>query len=719
MHRLSKLLILLLPFGLFGQDIPIETWRNHFSYSNIKTITSSERSIICATENGIFFVNKSDHSTNFLSKLDGLSDVGASDLTFDKESNSLVIGYPTGLIDIYRDGEVITVTTIYESLLVGDKSIKDIEVRNGKIYASNGFGIIVINLENGEIIENYQSIGEGATDILAYETSSTAEYLTAITNQGLKYGRLNQNLLDFNNWTDMTLDQRSYRNLVYSDLSKVTLVVNDTSIFEYDLVSKSETLLYSSPKNIVDLNIINNKINVLIEDSIYLLKSGQLSLAEAIGTPTNCFYYDNEFWYGTTSQGLLDASLTSIEPNGPIGDNMSRIVFTGEQLYALYGPNIESYNGQYDGLGFNSFDNSQWEYDLIEGFDNLTDVSTFNGQTYLSSAGKGIYNLSNSSKLNIPNSSFTNDVIVSSLAAADNLYIACYDHQTPLIYIGEDGVLNSKDANYTITKYPIGLDLSQGETIWLKRSSFDGGGIITLELEEDNFRVINTADGLPSNRVHSMAISLSDEAWVGTQNGLVSFSDATYIFEDYEGIPAFFDSDELFNGVNVTATEVDGGNRVWVGTENQGIWVFDSNFSELVYRFTFLNSPLPSNSIKEFAYNPVNGEMFILTSKGLTSFRSNSSFGDMVHSNVNIYPNPVRPGYSGKVGISGLVNNAYIKIADVNGKLIRELRANGGSVSWDLLDYNNRRVESGVYVVFSSEITGEETYIGKLAVVNQ
>tara|TARA_Y100000590_G_scaffold124353_1_gene142258 strand:+ start:55 stop:330 length:276 start_codon:yes stop_codon:yes gene_type:complete len=91
----------------------------------------------------------------------------------------------------------------------------------------------------------------------------------------------------------------------------------------------------------------------------------------------------------------------------------------------------------------------------------------------------------------------------------------------------------------------------------------------------------------------------------------------------------------------------------------------------------------------------------------------------MVHSNVNIYPNPVRPGYSGKVGISGLVNNAYIKIADVNGKLIRELRANGGSVSWDLLDYNNRRVESGVYVVFSSEITGEETYIGKLAVVNQ
>ena len=720
MAQLSKLLLLLcLPFSLASQNIPIETWRNHFSYSNIQHITSSDQNIICAAENGIFYINKADRSINLLSKIDGLSDVGASDIVYDRSSGSLVIGYPSGLIDIYRDGNTITVSAIYESLLVGDKSIKDIEVRNDRIYASNGFGIIVINLNNGEIIENFQSIGVGATDVEAFESASNSDYLAAITTGGLQFGSINQNLLDFNNWKILDSSENAYSNLTFLSDESLAVIVNDTSIYSYNLKSSDKVLLYSSPSEINDLALVNNQLYFLSNNTTYSLNNGNLTSHTSFDDDINMLFYDEQLWFGSKSNGLLDNSLTSFYPNGPLKDDITKIAFVNGSVFSLYGPNVEIYESGHDGLGYDVFDNSTWTNIVIPGFDNLTDAESFQDNIYLASASDGLMNLTTKEKIAINQSTSSNLTTISSLASSDQLYITCFDHQTPLITMDEDGTLTPYQSDYTITSFPTDIQISERETIWLTRSTLDGGGIITLELDEDQFRVINNADGLTSNKVNNVAISLSDEAWVATGSGLVSYNDASFIFDNTEAIPAYFDGEELFTSVNVTAVAIDGGNRVWVGTENQGIWVFDSNFSQLAYRFTFLNSSLPSNTIKDFAYNSNNGEMFILTDKGLSSFRSNSSLAQTVHTNVNIFPNPVRPGYQGKVGVTGLVNNASVKITDVNGKLMKELNANGGTISWDLTDYNNHRVSSGIYILFSSNNPGDQTYIGKLAVVNE
>jgi len=720
MAQLSKLLLILcLPFSLASQNIPIETWRNHFSYSNIQHITSSDQNIICAAENGIFYINKTDRSINLLSKIDGLSDVGASDIVYDRSSGSLVIAYPSGLIDIFREGNTITVSAIYESLLVGDKSIKDIEVRNDRIYASNGFGIIVINLINGEIIENFQSIGIGATDVEAFETASNSDYLVAITTGGLQFGFLNQNLLDYNNWKALDTDVNSYSNLTFINDESLAVIVNDTSIYSYNLKAFTKSLLYSSPSVITDIEIVDGELYLLSNNTSYSLNNGSLTSQTTFDKDINILFYDEQLWYGSKSIGLLDNSLTSFYPNGPLKDVITKIAFVKGSVFALYGPNVENYESGHDGQGYDVFDNSNWSNIIIPGIDNLTDIESFQDNIYVASASDGVMNITTNEKIAISQSSSSNLTSISSLNSSDQLYITCFDHQTPLITMDEEGTLTPYQSDYTITSFPTDVQISERETIWLIRSALDGGGIITLELGDDQFRVINTNDGLASNLVNNVALSLSDEAWIATGSGLVSYNDASFIFDNTEAIPAYFDGEELFNSVNVTALAVDGGNRIWVGTENQGIWVFDSNFSQLAYRFTFLNSVLPSNSIKQFAYNSENGEMFISTDKGLSSFRSNSSLAQAVHSHVNIFPNPVRPGYQGKVGVTGLVNNASVKITDVNGKLMKELNTNGGTVSWDLTDYNNRRVSSGIYILFSSNSTGDETYIGKLAIVNE
>ena len=127
------------------------------------------------------------------------------------------------------------------------------------------------------------------------------------------------------------------------------------------------------------------------------------------------------------------------------------------------------------------------------------------------------------------------------------------------------------------------------------------------------------------------------------------------------------------NQQSVTALAVDGGDRKWMATKD-GIWIFDRNVATVEQRFTAENSPLPSNNISEFAYDQSSGEMFILTDRGLVSYRSASSAAGLTHGRVKIFPNPIRPQDSGPVSITGLAQDVNIKITDVQGNLIKERR---------------------------------------------
>ena len=106
------------------------------------------------------------------------------------------------------------------------------------------------------------------------------------------------------------------------------------------------------------------------------------------------------------------------------------------------------------------------------------------------------------------------------------------------------------------------------------------------------------------------------------------------------------------------------------------------------------------------------------TEKGIVSFRSPATEASLSHTAVKIFPNPITRSFEGLVGISGLVENAVVKITDISGKLMRQMQANGGTASWDVKNYNGKRAQTGVYLVFSASADGEETFIGKIAVVD-
>ena len=129
------------------------------------------------------------------------------------------------------------------------------------------------------------------------------------------------------------------------------------------------------------------------------------------------------------------------------------------------------------------------------------------------------------------------------------------------------------------------------------------------------------------------------------------------------------------------------------------------------------NSPLLDNSVKTMTIND-DGEVFFGTDQGLISYRGKATPGGSTNTDVTVYPNPVRPGYDGYVGIKGLVEDALVKITTVDGSFVTELIAEGGQAVWDCTTVDGKKVLPGIYLVFVSTVRGTERYVTKILIMN-
>ena len=102
----------------------------------------------------------------------------------------------------------------------------------------------------------------------------------------------------------------------------------------------------------------------------------------------------------------------------------------------------------------------------------------------------------------------------------------------------------------------------------------------------------------------------------------------------------------------------------------------------------------------------------------MISYKSTATGGGPANNDVYAYPNPVRPEYTGLIAIKGLVNNADFKITDINGNLIYSGVAEGGQAIWDGKNFDGRKAQTGVYLVFASNSDGSETIVTKILFVN-
>jgi hypothetical protein len=715
----NSLMFLLFVLGLsvHAQNIPIGSWRSHFSYNDIQEIIQGNGKIICSSQHGLFFVNPVSNEVTTLSKSDGFSDVAITSLAYDETLKTLAVAYSSGLIDLFSNGKVSTIRDLNRSLLVGSKKVNDIITYGGKVYAGCTFGILEISPESNSLIDNYRSIGKNGATLNVKEMAVFDDKLFAISQDGIQYGELSKNLPDYNNWVYDPNDSTDFKDLTVWNGS-LYAIANETGIAQF-IDNQWNITLSESDSEFKKLFVVDDVLYALKSNGLYEFSAGTWQLSAAIdGEEINTAHYFDGFWFGHSSKGLESPNHDFILPNGPVSDNITKIRYSNNQLFALYGMLPEAYYGQCDSLGYETFNNYEWNHTDIEGFYNISDVAYFNGKIFLSSIGYGLYDTESKTVIEgMGQNQDGYDPVIPMLAVHDRLYGISFRHENTVFALDNELNLTSYPKSLITTFFPEAIYTSNRGTIWIDNSLADGGGVITFNPETEDVRYLSSSAGLPSQFIQGIQINNQDEAWVISDDGARIFADASYITEGTSSAYSpIYENQELFNNENLTAIAFDGGDRPWISTAD-GLWIFDQNLTKVDEFFSTENSPLPSHHVKDMTYNPKTGEMFILTDVGLVSYRSSSSAGNRTHSNVNIFPNPVRPGYEGVVGITGLVSEAYVKITDINGKLIRNLETNGSTASWDLNDYNGRRVNSGVYVVLSSSWDGLDNYIGKIAVI--
>jgi streptogramin lyase len=229
---------------------------------------------------------------------------------------------------------------------------------------------------------------------------------------------------------------------------------------------------------------------------------------------------------------------------------------------------------------------------------------------------------------------------------------------------------------------------------------------------------------VPGQAVYAIAVDKNGQVWVGTEAGVGVFFNPENIFTGQN-----FDAQQilvqqgayvqyLMENEKVTAIAVDGANRKWIGSEGGGLYLFSEDGTKQILHFTTDNSPLLSNNIVALSIEPETGEVFIGTDQGLVSYKGTATEGGDTFSTVYAFPNPVKEDYNGLIGIKGLVANAQVRITDVEGNLIFSTQANGGMAVWDGKNFNGRKADSGVYLVYAGNSTGSQKIVTKILIIH-
>ncbi|PWL30889.1 MAG: hypothetical protein DCO95_05265 [Roseivirga sp. XM-24bin3] len=722
-----------------AQNTPVLGWRSNFSYTDVKSIVKGDSSLYAATENTIFAIDRAEGSLSKLTKINGLNDVSVGALGLMPDGETLIIGYQNGNIDFVSNSEIKNLSTVKDFETTQSKRFRSITNNSRDIYFAGDLGVVVYNIDRDEITEAYQNLGQEGKPLSINQVLIYNDSIFAATADGLLAASLapSINRQDFNNW------ERSLSGLAFSNIIQTSFglfAASDSDLFKRE---NGNWIFYqnlSSP--ITHLESLGNEVLVSSETQVLNLTESSLESIykiEGDGTRINHVLNDGSFiWVATDGLSLQrlikGASETGIYTlDGPTSDLSYNAQLFGSKIYL----NTSTFSDLNEENSFSLYNHEDRNWLNIkpsttgEPIGQIIDLVELNDEIYVASYDQGLFktNLAGGSEALI--SSNSGPVInngsynLSSITTDEDglIWASFYDRDNSVFsFDPSNNSWENQSPDHPFARYTTDIFIGPNGDKWLTVDPNEGGGIVVYNEISNRERYLNLnggQGGLPNNVVTDIELDQDFFVWVATSQGIAFFTNPYGILEGGSltaSVP-IFENRLLLRNEYITDIGIDPANRKWFGTRSNGIWLFSETGEELIYHFTINNSPLPSNNILSLAIEPVSGEVLITTDKGAISFRSDATIGTDEHQNVKVYPNPVAPSFTGQIVIEGLVNNAQLKITDVSGKLVKEVRANGSTAIWNARDLNNARVKSGVYLVFSASQDGLETYVAKIVII--
>jgi ligand-binding sensor domain-containing protein len=731
----------LLDLDLSAQtEIPLDSWRTHISYTRVHSVAAGTTKLFAATENALVVLEKADNSLNTYSKLNGLTTTGITAINYHEASDQVLVAYQDGNIDIIGDDNIINFDRLKNSTTInGSKKINHVSLWGDYAYLAADYGVVVFDLKSKEVKETWRDVGINGGKLRINQSTFQGDTIFLATEKGVLAGNLNDNLLDYNNWKHF--DQGVFNgniSCIATLNDKVYAAIAGQGLYAYKAGSWTQASFLQT-STITSLNASvstlliteNNKLwklntpNDLSQVTDGLIQQPLVAIEDIGGS----------LWIGDAKNGLVlntSGNFSSYLPNGPAHYSTHKLVYANQTIYSLPGGYSTTFQPLGNDGGLDTFTNGRWENKATATID-LTDISITGstGNYFISSFGYGleertddaliqVFDETNSPLVNLnPPGRFVNVTAIEN--SLDGLWVTNYGALSSLhLFKGSNVWESFSFPAIAGSRYPTALAVDANKFVWMVLNPSQGGGIIVFDKQTNKTKYITDQAGsgaLPSKAVLSIAIDRDGYVWIGTESGVAYFTDPYYIFSTTtDAVKPILENRFLLRNEKVTAIKIDGANRKWVGTD-KGVWLFNATGDNYIYNFTAENSPLLSNTIRDIEINPISGEVFFVTDKGIISYRSTATQSNDAFQNIKIFPNPVTHDFAGTIGISGLATDAVVKITDISGNLVWQTQANGGTASWNAQDAKGRRVATGIYLVFAATQDGAESAVGKIAVI--
>ena len=756
--------IIMMPMG-FGQKN--QSWKGYFSYNDIKDISQSPTQFFAASENALFSKSNATNEIKTTNTVDGLSGQTISSIYHSSTFNQTLIGYENGLLIVVNesDGKIKKVVDIINKQLPPNlKKINHFTEYQGIAYLSCDFGIVQFNLATLLFGDTY-FIGDNGAEIIVNQTAIFNGFIYASSSfNGIRRANLSSlNLINFSEWTEVNTGAWNGIAQVGTELVAMN---GSGNLHRFNGASFQPYIQFAQAS--IDLRSNENKLAITFPNQvkfynaqlapIFSVNDSQLqqpilpkfTCATILGTTA---------YIGTQEDGVITTPITGaanfsyLLPDGPIRNSSFALDASTENLWVVFGGYDIDYNpyayGDQNGpalYGISKLADKQWlniPASKVLGAKALSHISVNPknpNEVYICSLFSGLLKLEN----DVPTKLFTvsntapngleheqsegnpNDIRVNNTIfdKSGNLWLTNDLVVKALKVLKANGQWQSYSLESIIPKLPnFGeLLIDKNNTKWMATRD----GVFAFNENGGVFKVISEGSdtgNLPSREVRTIAIDNRNQLWIGTNKGLrVLSSIDRYNAEGQLNTKPIIIleenlAQELLYQLFITSIVVDGANNKWVGTANSGVFQLSPDGQKTLQRFTIDNSPLPSNTINDIAINPTSGEVFFATPQGLVAYKGISTDGSGDLNNVIVYPNPVRPGFSGTVKITGLLDKANVKITDISGNLVHEVVSEGGTIEWDTTAFGKYKVASGVYMIFISADDGVETAVKKVMIV--
>lgn len=771
-HIYPSILVLFVTLASYAQ-IPTGAWRMFTPNNDARGIDKLGDKIFVAFENGVFEHDVVSNENNLWTSANLLSDVGVTTILTHSASKTLVIAYENGNIDLLTNNVLYNVPALVLATVPGNKRINKLISRGDFVYVACGLGILKLNPKKKEIADTYYPF-PSSTPIL--DIAFKDDSIFALSENSIRVANINNiALADFSQWQTYAgipdIGSASFKNLILFNNELWLHAKTPSSSYATDtLYRKTASSFQVVPEflnfEIHSIQVFNNQL-FFSADARFAAYDTNLSQIELIFqydngsfiAPNGAIKINDDYYIADKRFGLVKArnsfSHQKIGFQGPFKNSFFELDFKNGVMLAA-GGGLNGFNQTFNLSGVYVFKDEQWSFfnnsnatsmgentwDVIAVSVDPNDSNHYFFGTY---SPRGLFEVKDGQTIDsyytasnspLELTTLGNNVHCVSELEFDNksnLWIGQSYANAPLKVLTKEGVFQEFDLGVNPkAKFIFDLAIDYNGYKWLATR---GGGLVAfndnqtiLDNSDDQYKVFNNGEGqgnLASSNVTSVCVDFNNDIWVGSDNGLRVIYNSDRVFSSDEPIEAqrillpFEEEIEgLLGNTSITKIVLDGGNRKWIASESAGVFLFSQDGRTEVYNFNTFNSPLASNNVLDIAINDQTGEVFFVTEKGLQSFRSDASVSDFEYSDVQVFPNPYRPDFTGFVTIQGIAYESEVQITDIAGNLVFKTVSNGGTATWNGQTLAGERAASGIYQIWTAPRNAKGRYVGKFVLVN-